>query len=102
MPERVRIVIRSDDPSRLREVISGENLDINCGGAMKNAAGEWSVEAFVPQAVATRLSKLEGIHVEVDKGFERRALARRTDVGTGDRFKGGRVAPRGVGDKKPG
>src|SRR5262245_59282129 len=95
MESRVRIIIRSDSLEQLRKILAREDLDLNCGGAKRTPAGEWVVEAYVPQRIATRLRKT-GAHVEVDKDFTKRMSARHKEVGAGDRFQSGRVPPRGV------
>ena len=99
MAARVRIIIYSDSLEQLREIIGGEDLDLNCGGAKKTPDGEWTIEAYVPQKVANRLKK-SGLRVEIDKDFEKRLSARREEVGAEDRFQGGRKPPRGVGRKE--
>lgn len=99
MAAHVRITIRSDTSEQLREILSREDLDLNCGGPKKTAAGEWEIEAYAPQSVATRLRKA-GVRVEVDRGFEGRASTRREEVSAEDRFKGGRLPPRGLGRKE--
>lgn len=99
MASRVRIIISSGSLEQLREIVKREDMDLNCGGAKKTPTGEWSVEAYVPQQVATRLRKA-GVQVEVDKDFEKRTAARRAEVSTGDRFQGGHTPPRGVGRKE--
>jgi hypothetical protein len=76
-----------------------EDLDLNCGGTRKTTNGEWVLEAYMPQAVATRLSKA-GYRVQVDRTFARRLAQRQSEVGEGDRFQGGRSAPPGVGRKE--
>jgi len=91
------MTISSDSPERLREGLRREDLDL--GRAKKTADGRWTVEAYGRQTVATRLRKA-GLRVDVDKEFEKRAAARREEVGTGDRFEGGRVPPRGVARKE--
>lgn len=95
----VRITIRSDTPEQLKDILRREDLDLNCGGPKKTKTGEWVVEAYASQRVATRLRKA-GARVEVDKEFEKRASIRRDEVGGGDRFQGGRIPPRGVGRKE--
>ena len=99
MTSQVRIIISSGSLEQLREIVGREDMDLNCGGAKRTLAGEWTVEAYVPQQVATRLRKA-GVHVEVDKEFDKRAAVRRAEVSAGDRFQGGRILPRGVGRKE--
>jgi hypothetical protein len=99
MASQVRIIIHSDSPEKLREIVEREDLDLNCGGAKKTSTGEWVLEAYVLQQVVTRLRKA-GVRVEVDRELAKRAAVRRAEIGTGDRFQGGRVSPRGVGRKE--
>jgi hypothetical protein len=99
MAQPFRIIIRSATPERLREILLHEDLDLNCGGPRKTATGEWEVEAYAAQTVATRLRKT-GVSVEVDREFGKRLSARRKEVGGGDRFKESRRPPRGVGRKE--
>ena len=93
----IRMTISAETSEQLREIVRREDLDL--GRPKKTDAGEWTVEAFGPRSVATRLRRA-GLRVDVDTGFEGRAAARRNDVGTGDRFEGGRLPPRGVGRKE--
>jgi hypothetical protein len=95
----VRINIFSDSLEGLRKIVKREVMDLNCGGAKRTATGEWRVEAYVPQEVATKLQEA-GVRVEVDTEFGKRAASRRAEVGDGDRFQGGRIPPRGVGRKE--
>lgn len=99
MTVQVRIVIRAESPQQLREIIRQEDLDLNCGGARQTRTGEWEVEAYTSAEVAERLRK-SGYRIEIDKQFGMRAAARRSEVGTGDRFQDGRVRPRGIGKKE--
>lgn len=99
MASLVRITISAGSLEQLREIIGREDLDLNCGGAQRTPTGVWAVEAYVTEQVADTLAKA-GIQVEIDKGFGERAAARSAEVGTGDRFEGGRTPPRGVGRKE--
>jgi hypothetical protein len=99
MAAQVRIVIRAESPQQLREILGKEELDLNCGGARQTRTGEWEIEAYTSPEVAYRLQQA-GHRVEVDDQFEGRAAARRSDIGAGDRFQGGRVHPRGMGKKE--
>lgn len=99
MAGQVRIVVRSDDPEQLREILRREDLDLNCSGARKASSGEWFIEAYTTFEVATRLSEA-GYRVEIDKNFERRMARRRSDVSKQDRFKDGHTPPKGVGKKE--
>jgi hypothetical protein len=81
-------------------------MDLGCGGARRNPDGAWTVDAYVTEEVASSLERagagLEGagVRVIVDRQFAARMAARQAEVGAGDRFQGGRAAPRGVGRKE--
>ena len=99
MPAHTKILIRSDDPAKLREMIKHQDLDLNCGVRKKTADGKWVVEAYVADEVIPRLRQA-GVTVEVDREFGNRAMALCAEVGRGDRFNGGRTPPRGIGKKE--
>ncbi|HEY5156142.1 MAG TPA: hypothetical protein VIJ47_15485 [Acidimicrobiales bacterium] len=91
------MTISAEGLEQLREITRREDLDL--GRPKKIDADEWTVEAYGPQSVVIRLRRA-GLRVDVDSEFEARAAARRTEVGTGDRFEGGRIPPRGLGRKE--
>jgi hypothetical protein len=99
MPGKTLIRIYSNSPDRFLELVRRGDLDLNCGGPKEVTPGEWELEAYVTEDVALRLRDT-GYRVEVDAEFEARSAARSAEVGSGDRFQAGRVAPRGVGKKE--
>ena len=99
MEAQVRIIIRSESRERLLELLRREELDLSCGGASQDSSGVWAIEAYVLPEVATRLRQLD-YRIEIDQEFEQRMTQRRMDVGTGDRFEGGQIPPRGLGRKE--
>lgn len=99
MPSHVRIIVRSKSAELLKEILRGQEVDLNCGGPKRNDRGEWVLELYGPRQLADRLNKA-GVEVEVDGEFVKRMASRRKEVGSGDRFKGGRTVPRGLGRKE--
>ncbi len=99
MASNNRLLIRAESADRLREILRTESLDLNCGGPKRLPSGEWEVEAYAPKGAEQRL-RAAGATVEVDARMEKRAESRRAEVGTGDRFQGGRIPPRGTGRKE--
>lgn len=99
MTVQVRIIIRAKSQQQLREIVQQEDLDLNCGGAHQKNSGEWEVEAYTSAEIAERLHQ-SGYQIQIDEQFGARAAARRSDVGTSDRFQGGRVLPHGLGKKE--
>jgi hypothetical protein len=98
-PSRRAVAIRSDDLEALREVVRTRPADYGCRArAVPDERGGYTLYALVEpdQHDAMRTA---GIDVEVladEVPGERRAGA---TVGTGDRFDGGRIAPRGRGSR---
>jgi hypothetical protein len=74
-------------------------LDVGCRPHGKvNPDGTATLQAFVTQE---RIRELQAAGYKVEPGENVSALARErhADIGKGDRFEGGRVAPRGLGQK---
>jgi hypothetical protein len=99
METPVRLVITVDSREALRELIRQEDLDLDCGGVRQTADGELTIEAYAPEAVAARLTSA-GYRVAVDQAFASRSAQRQVEVGTGDRFAVGQIAPQGLGRKE--
>jgi hypothetical protein len=64
----------------------------------KNPDGSGNLDLFVSKAQIERLRD-DGIQVEVVNNQSARARELMVDVGEGDRFEGGKVAPIGIGRK---
>jgi hypothetical protein len=99
MPGQTLIRIHADSPDRFLELVRRGDLDLNCGGPKEVTPGQWELEAYVTPEAAARLRE-SGYRVEVDAEFGARLAARSAEVGSGDRFHGGRLPPRGVGKKE--
>jgi hypothetical protein len=99
METPVRLVITVESREALRELITQEDLDLECGGGGQTADGEFTIEAYAPESVAGRL-KNAGYRVQVDTSFALRAASRQLEVGSGDRFAAGDIAPQGLGRKE--
>ena len=75
------------------------DLDVGCRPHFdENADGSAALTAF---ATKERISELEaaGYNVEVGENASELGRQRQAEVGQGDRFEGGRVVPRGLGEK---
>lgn len=66
-----------------------------------NPDGTGTLLAFASEDQVRRLEEA-GYRVEVGENLSEVGRQRREEVGTGDRFEGGRVAPRGLGVKRGG
>ena len=92
----VRITVSQDEFTRLIENIP---LDLGCRPHIEmNPDGTGTVQAFASEA---RIRELEAAGYRVEQGENVSAVGRvrQREVGTGDRFQGGRVTPRGLGIK---
>lgn len=63
--------------------------------------GTGTLLAFASEEQVRRLEEA-GYRVEVGENLSELGRRRQAEVGTGDRFEGGRVAPRGLGTKRGG
>ena len=99
MRGQTRVTIHADSAERFLELVRRGDLDLNCGGPKEISPGQWELEAYVTPEVAARLRD-SGYRVDLDEEFGARSAARSAEVGVGDRFRGGRVPPHGVGKKE--
>lgn len=99
METQVHVTISAPSLEQLRAVVRRGVMDLGCGGARRHPDGTWTVDAYVSEAVAADLERT-GAALDIDRQFAARMAARQAEVGAGDRFQGGRAAPRGVGRKE--
>jgi hypothetical protein len=94
VPERLEGSVRVADDEALRRLFA-QPLDFGCRpSAIREEGGGYTVPVIGSPQALEDLRKL---------GFELSVLdpppERTTDVGTGDRFNGGKIVPRGFGQK---
>jgi hypothetical protein len=99
MESHVHITMSAASLEQLRAIARRHVLDLNCGGARRGEDGAWRIDAYVSAQVAADLEK-SGVALTVDRQFAAQMATRQAEVGTGDRFQGGRAAPRGLGRKE--
>jgi hypothetical protein len=100
MEERVyRVLIRAGDSDALKRLLAEPKLDFGCRPAPeRHPEGGFVVHAYVGQQRLRELEK-SGYAVQVLADATEEAKRAREDVAKGDPFEGGRVAPRGLGEK---
>lgn len=94
----VRITVRGEE---FEELMQKYPLDLGCRPHVEmNADGTGTVQAF---ASTERIRELQtaGYKVEQGENVSATGRERQKEVGTGDRYQGGRIVPRGLG-RKPG
>jgi hypothetical protein len=95
----VRITVRREE---FEELMQNFPLDLGCRPHVElNVDGTGTVQAF---ASAERIRDLETAGYKVEQGENVSAVGRerQKEIGTGDRYQGGRVIPRGLGRKSGG
>src|SRR5262245_17753467 len=96
------VAIHAPDLESLRRIVETYQLDYGCRPhAIQDATGAYYTTALVSRAERSRLR---------DQGLDLRDLfdqtsgdrTARATIGKGDRFKGGKIAPQGVGSQPHG
>jgi hypothetical protein len=90
--------VRSDDPDSLQRVLSLDGVDAGCRPRPRWTPEGIEIELFVEADALPELTSDPALSVEVGENVMEEAQARLAEVGVGDRFDGGRIAPRGIGE----
>jgi hypothetical protein len=93
---RKQITLRATSLGALRYLVNQTPLDLDCGGPRRHLDGAVTITAFVTDQDIVDIRDALGIEI-VD--IREVGAIRRSDVGSGDRFRGGRIFPRGFGRK---
>jgi len=83
----------------LAKVLQEAGLDFGCRPHAKlNLDGSATLEVYATEA---RIAELQAAGYQVERRENVSAIGRerRSEIGKGDRFEGGRIAPRGLGEK---
>ena len=96
MTDRKEVLLRASSVSKLRQLVHRMLLDLDCGGPRRQDDGAVTITAFVTPEDLDGIRESEGVEV-VDVVDVR--SAQDAEIGTGDRFDGGRTVPRGTGRK---
>ncbi|ARV43895.1 hypothetical protein RS399_21655 [Bacillus inaquosorum] len=95
-----KIRITTNTREEMKEFIRSNSIDINCGGPSQQTDGTFVVEAYVPENYVDEVQTL-GCSFEVAENISRSMLEQRQqEVGIGDRYENGRIAPQGLGIKR--
>jgi hypothetical protein len=83
----------------LAKVLQEAGLDFGCRPHAKlNLDGSATLDIYATEA---RIAELQAAGYQVERGENVSAIGRerQAEIGKGDRFEGGRIAPRGLGEK---
>ncbi len=95
----VRIGLTFRDRDALAKCRQEFRLDLGGGGPRRMPDGTVTTDAYVPEALLAKL-KHAGVDFKVLEDMTATGEARQKQVGKGDRFEGGKKAPRGLGKKE--
>jgi hypothetical protein len=95
----LRIALRAPDRETLAKLVKEHRLDIGGGGPRRLPDGVVTMDAYVPQELLEKLKKSKATF-EIIEDLTEVGKQRRKEVGKGDRFEGGKKAPRGLGKKE--
>lgn len=95
----VKIKIWVPDQAALNDILSKAKVNPDCGSPRRDAAGNFVVTLYATKAEAQKITALKYKH-EVDENYGNVLEERQKEVAKGDRFKGGKVKPEGLGDKR--
>jgi len=96
----MRIALKGPNREALNKLVKEFHLDIwGAGGAKRLPDDTISMEAYVPEETLDKLKKSGGIF-EIIEDATAVGKERQKEVGSGDRFESGKIAPRGLGRKE--
>lgn len=99
--ERImRIALKAPNREALAKLVKEFRLDIwGTGGPRRLPDDTIVIEAYVPEEALDKLKRAGGIF-EIIEDATKVGKERQKEVGHGDRFEGGKIAPRGLGRKE--
>ena len=93
----VKVTLRIPDQKSLADTLAlVPGAGLNCGAPGTDESGQFLVDLYVSAADAKALAKTPYI-ASIDEKYGAELKKRQGEVGKGDRFKGGTVAPAGLG-----
>jgi anti-sigma factor RsiW len=99
MANIVKIEVWVPDQAALAKVLSAAQLSLECGSPKRAADGSHIVTLYGTDSAAAKVAAL-GYRHTIDKQFGETLKKRQAQVSKTDRFKGGKVKPEGLGEKR--
>jgi hypothetical protein len=85
-------------PDLIVRLLGDRDLDFGCRPAIRRGPDQGvQVELFATERKLAELRAIPGLTVTVTRNASEEGRRRQHEVGSGDRFEGGRIAPRGLG-----
>lgn len=99
MTKLVKVTVWVPDKASLDELVAAASATMECGAPQQADDGTFAVVFYASPRAAKKLQSL-GYASEADPSFGAALEARHREVGKGDRFAGGQIAPSGLGVKR--
>jgi len=95
----VKIKVWVPNQAALNEVLGAAKLSCECGSPKSDGSGNFIVTLYATKAEAKRVTSLQ-YKTEIDEHYGNTLEERQKEVSKTDRFKGGKVKPKGLGVKR--
>ena len=99
MTDIAKITVWVPDQDALRKILAAAHVSVNCGAPKGEPDGLFIVTLYATNAEAQKVAAL-GYKYEIDEHYGAVLEQRRQEVSKTDRFQGGTIKPRGLGDKR--
>jgi hypothetical protein len=94
-----KVTLWIPDQKSLTEVLASAKTQVSCTTAQRENDGTYRVELYASPAESKKISEL-GYRHEIDTSYTEVLMARQKEVSKIDRFKGGKVKPTGLGERR--
>jgi hypothetical protein len=99
MEEIVKITLWLPNQQALNEALLKAKVSLDCGAPRRESDGSYRVIVYASPDEAKKIKAL-GYRQEADANFGKVLVERQKEVSKTDRFKGGKVKPIGIGEKR--
>jgi len=99
MEDIVKITLWLPDQQALNEILATANVGLDCGAPRRESDGTYRITLYASPTEAKKITALNYRH-EADTNYGKVLAERQQDVSKTDRFKGGKVKPTGIGEKR--
>ncbi len=90
--------VTAQEPEPIFALLNDTEIDFGCRPALRRAPdGSYQLDLFATEQKIKELREVSGLDVTVVHNASAEGRKRQREVGKGDRFDGGKVAPRGLG-----
>lgn len=94
-----KVTLWLPDQKSLKKVLASAKTQVSCAAPQRENDGTYRIELYASPAESKKISGL-GYRNEIDKTYTEVLKKRQKEVSKTDRFKGGKVKPTGLGDRR--